>query len=407
MNTVWYSSNDSSKSRKIEANKLQSSLLQLPHFTSREINENKRSKTGAFRREEEMRNYLRGDKLERDGESFKRGQKDFNQQQKDDITSVEKLLPDLELDVHYGVDGEDQVVAEDLITVDFQMSRHGIPLPKGGDEAEKAQPVHSAHYPFAKEEKWWAYLLYHLPQDPKKPKTKTGINSQRLLMTQVITAQDRLDSEPIYAEIIELLSELKIVKEKESKEDEEKLIQEEDIKKKKQEEALAKGEEYDSDDDTDDEEEEEEDRLFERSESTIIEDKIVALRKSLPTRFKFRGPDAAGTYTFTVIVKSDSYMGLDHSKTVNIEIAGKEVLPEFKLHKKDVGLDKEPTMFDLMHGLDQMEDENDDFNDDDSDDEDGDNEPAKMIKGSKIVPDKTKEEKKEEKKDEEEFVILD
>ena len=56
--------------------------------------------------------------------------------------------------------------------------------------------------------------------------------------------------------------------------------------------------------------EEEEDRLFERSESTIIEDKIVALRKSLPTRFKFRGPDAAGTYTFTVIVKSDSYMGL-------------------------------------------------------------------------------------------------
>ena len=99
---------------------------------------------------------------------------------------------------------------------------------------------------------------------------------------------------------------------------------------------------------------------------------------------------------------------MDHSETIAVDIAGKEVLPEFKPHKADIGLDKEPTMFDLMNGIEPGdEDENDDFNDDDSDDEDGDNEPAKMIKGSKIVPDKTKEEKKEEKKDEEEFVILD
>ena len=94
----------------------------------------------------------------------------------------------------------------------------------GGDLAEKAQPVHSAWYPFAKKEKWWAYLLYHMPKDPNSKERSKAPQHQRLLMTQVITAQDRLDSEPIYAEIDELLIELKKVKEVEKQEDEKKAI---------------------------------------------------------------------------------------------------------------------------------------------------------------------------------------
>ena len=127
--SIWYSPLGSSSKSQATSNSssLQSSLLQLPHFTSREIGENKRGKNSVSkRREDEMRVYLRGDKLERDGESFKRGQKNFNDQEKLDVQAVEGLLPDLDLTIHYGVDGEDQVVAEDLITVDFRLKRHGV-----------------------------------------------------------------------------------------------------------------------------------------------------------------------------------------------------------------------------------------------------------------------------------------
>ena len=107
-----YSPSSSGK-RNSSSPSLMSSLLQLPHFTSREVGESKRGKKfGPSRRDDEMRVYLRGDKLERDGESFKRGQKNFTDEQKVDVLAVEKLLPDLDLNVVYGVDGEDQVVAE-------------------------------------------------------------------------------------------------------------------------------------------------------------------------------------------------------------------------------------------------------------------------------------------------------
>ena len=171
----------------------------------------------------------------------------------------------------------------------------------GGDLAEKAQPVHSAWYPFAKKEKWWAYLLYHMPKDPNSKERSKAPQHQRLLMTQVITAQDRLDSEPIYAEIDELLIELKKVKEDEKQEDEKKAIEDQEKKKIKMQLAKDNDEEYDSDEDSDEEEEEEEDRIFDKCESLVIEDRIVQLRKTLPTRFKFRGPDQAGTYKFTVV----------------------------------------------------------------------------------------------------------
>jgi len=106
-------------------------------------------------------------------------------------------------------------------------------------------------------------------------------------------------------------------------------------------------------------------------------------------------------------------LGLDHTKTVEINIAGKEVLPEFEVHELDKNLDTEVTMFTQMHanGDDEVE-ENDDFDDDDD-------EPAPPVIKSKkaaVAPKKeTRETKQPESKtekteldgDDDDFIMAD
>ena len=81
---------------------------------------------------------------------------------------------------------------------------------------------------------------------------------------------------------------------------------------------------------------------------------------------------------------------MDHSETITIDIAGKEVLPEFKPHKADIGLDKASTFFDQMNGVDPTEDDNDDFDDVDDFSDNEDDEPAKISKSS-VVPEESKD----------------
>ena len=80
------------------------------------------------------------------------------------MLAVQALIPDLELLVNSGVDGEDKIVEDDFITVDLRLTRHGAKPVSGDDEAAESQPVHSEFWPFAKKEKWWCFLLYHIPQ---------------------------------------------------------------------------------------------------------------------------------------------------------------------------------------------------------------------------------------------------
>ena len=99
---------------------------------------------------------------------------------------------------------------------------------------------------------------------------------------------------------------------------------------------------------------------------------------------------------------------MDHSETIAVDIAGKEVLPEFKPHKFDVGLDKEPTMFDLMNGIDGNDDENDDFKDDEDDFSDDEEEPGKLANGgAAVVPTESKVPVAEDDDDDADFVIAD
>jgi hypothetical protein len=193
----------------------------------------------------------------------------------------------------------------------------------------------------------------------------------------MLTAADRLKSEPIYAKIDELMAELPAAREQ-AKEMDDKLEAEYQAKRKAIIEKRKAAGDFDEDEDDEnefqsyDDELEFEERIFSRSRASEIEDEVAKLRKKLPTRFRFKGPEKEGTYTFTVIIKSDSYLGLDLRETFDVKIQTKELLEKFVPHPEDVALDNEPTMFDLMHN--QLEEMNNDFDssDDEADeDEDG------------------------------------
>ena len=226
-------------------------------------------------------------------------------------------------------------------------------------------------------------------------------------MSTCLTAGDRLKSEPIYAKIDELLAELPAERQK-AKELDEKL---EDEARAKREERKAQG--YADEDDEDengfqtyDDELEFEERIFHRSRATEIEDEIAKLRKNLATRFRFKGPEKEGKYTFTVIVKSDSYLGLDMTKTFDIQIKTKDLLEKFVPHPEDVALDNEPTMFDLMHN--QLEEMNNDFDSSDDDDDDDDNGDHSNGDGDKQKGEKKEASKESDKKEGDEgYVIVD
>merc|ERR1719223_697165 len=108
---IWFAPQSSGKNR-VGVSNMQSSLLQLPYFSANEVKHHNKhtGKSAGRNRDEDLRAYLRAPLLEKDGESFKRGQKDFTAEQRSDIEAVEKLLPDLDLDVTSGVDGEDHIV---------------------------------------------------------------------------------------------------------------------------------------------------------------------------------------------------------------------------------------------------------------------------------------------------------
>lgn len=406
---IWYPPVVSSRKKQGLTTGLQSSLLQLPYFSDAEVSHYsknaKKNKTAG--REGDLRAYLRSEEIERDGETFKRGQKNFSAEMKEDIVAVEALIPDLDLESVAGVDGEDIIVEDDIITVDLRFTRHGAAPASSDDVAAESQPVHSEFWPFAKKEKWWCFLLYHLPQPPGQKASKEV--RQKLLMSTCLTAGDRLKSEPVYAKIDELLAELPAERQK-AKELDEKL---EDEARAKREERKAQG--YADEDDEDengfqtyDDELEFEERIFHRSRATEIEDEIAKLRKDLATRFRFKGPEKEGKYTFTVIVKSDSYLGLDMTKTFDVEIKSKDLLEKFVPHPEDVALDNEPTMFDLMHG--QLEEMNNDFDssdDEDDEDEDDDDEKEKAVKGKKQSDDKEASKEAEKKEGDEGYVLVD
>jgi len=100
-----------------------------------------------------------------------------------------------------------------------------------------------------------------------------------------------------------------------------------------------------------------------RTNGIISYERIRSREKTLePVRLRFHCGQA-GTYRYTVQVLNDSYFGMDFTKEVTFNVKNPQMI-EYTVHPEDADLDKNPTLFMQMMGM-----ENQDEYSDDSDDE--------------------------------------
>ena len=116
-----------------------SSLLQLPHFTEEEVKHCKNATITEYRDLED---------------SQKKGMANFTDEQKKDVGTYLKMLPDITVDAKVFVDDDedDKVYEGDLCTIRVTLTRNNL------SEGEKAGLVHAPNFPFPKQEAWWIIL---------------------------------------------------------------------------------------------------------------------------------------------------------------------------------------------------------------------------------------------------------
>jgi translocation protein SEC63 len=61
-------------------------------------------------------------------------------------------------------------------------------------------------------------------------------------------------------------------------------------------------------------------------------------------------PNRASTVQLEVIIKSDSYVGLDQKHDIKFDVVSASVLPAYEPHPDDLELDNEPTLFEQVCG---------------------------------------------------------
>jgi len=122
-----------------------SDLLQLPHFTTEEIKHIEKAKI----KQNSIQLYRKVDN------DAKKGMATFTEEQKKDVlTCLTKVIPDISVEAKVFVDDDedDKVYEGDLCTVRVTITRNNL------DEGETAGLVHAPRFPFPKQEAWWIIL---------------------------------------------------------------------------------------------------------------------------------------------------------------------------------------------------------------------------------------------------------
>ena len=121
-----------------------STLMQLPHFTDKELKHAEGKKNAV----KTIDAYIALPDDE------KKGLKDMSEDQKTDVLTCCKLIPDISVDTKIFVDDDEdgKVYEGDLMTVQVKITRNNL---KDGEEAGL---VHAPHFPFPKKEAWWIIL---------------------------------------------------------------------------------------------------------------------------------------------------------------------------------------------------------------------------------------------------------
>ena len=116
-----------------------SPLLQLPHFTAKEV---EHVKTNS------LLEYMKVPDEE------KKGLKGFSDVQKADVLKTCEIIPDISVESKVFVDDDEdaKVYEGDLLTVQVTLTRNHLA------EGEKAGLVHAPSFPFPKQEAWWVIL---------------------------------------------------------------------------------------------------------------------------------------------------------------------------------------------------------------------------------------------------------
>lgn len=118
------------------------SLMQLPHFTEKEVGHATKGKGSV----KNLAEYLRLD------DEQKKGLANMSDVQRIDIMRVCAIIPALEVEAGLFVEDETEIAERDLVTCRVKFTRTNVP------EGENAQPVHTPYLPVGKLEAWWAIL---------------------------------------------------------------------------------------------------------------------------------------------------------------------------------------------------------------------------------------------------------
>lgn len=77
---------------------------------------------------------------------------------------------------------------------------------------------------------------------------------------------------------------------------------------------------------------------------------VTGLGRVVKHRLRFFAPPRAGDYSLDLMLKSESYVGMDQHTTIKFHVVPKATLEKWVLHPEDVELDNEPSLFDIAFG---------------------------------------------------------